>query len=64
MVTQQDIFLGLYSFDTYQQLAKDLINSSIAVLFADDASVLITNSNPIGFQKDIKAVFEHLKHMV
>jgi hypothetical protein len=36
-----------------------LINNSIPVLFADDTSVIITNSTPTDFQKDIKDVFEH-----
>ena len=37
-----------------------MINNSIPVLFADDTSVIITNSTPTDFQKDIKDVFEHL----
>jgi hypothetical protein len=36
------------------------MNSFIPVLFADDTSVIITNSNPTDLQKDMKNVFEYL----
>jgi len=54
---------GIYSwpltlFDTYFWLSPD-INISITVLFADDTSIIITNSYPIDLQTNIKDVFKH-----
>jgi hypothetical protein len=58
MVPLGDLLLDLYFIYIYiNDLPTILINNSILVLFVDDTSVIITNSNPTDFQKDI---FEHL----
>jgi hypothetical protein len=54
------LFLYIY----INNLQKIIINNSISVPFADDTSVIITNSNQTGFQKDIKDIFEHLNTWV
>jgi len=41
-------------------LPEILIGNSIQILVADDASVVIANSNIDDFQSNIKAVFEKL----
>jgi hypothetical protein len=46
------LFLGYIN-----DLTKILFNNSIPILFADDASVIITNANIVDFQSNIKAVF-------
>lgn len=41
-------------------LPKIWIGNSLQILFADDSSVAITNSNIVDFQSNIKAVFEQI----
>lgn len=41
-------------------LPKIVIGSSIPIPFTDGVNVVITNSNIVDFQSDIKAVFEQL----
>jgi len=54
----RNLFLALNS-DIYYWLSPDN-NISINVLFTDDTSIIVTNSNPTDFQTYIKDVFKHL----
>ena len=53
--------LGLVLFFIYfNDLPKILIGNSTLIVFADDTSVVITNSSIVDFQSNITAVFEQL----
>ena len=57
----QGSILRLLLFLVYiNDLPEILIGNSVLILFADGTSVVISNSNIVDFQCDIKAVFEQL----
>jgi hypothetical protein len=59
-VLQESILKPLLFLIHNNNLPMILINNSIPVLFADDTSVITTNSNTTNFQKDIKEVYFNL----
>ena len=57
----QGLILGpllflLYSYD----LSKSISDKSNRVLFADDTSIIITNSYPLAFRNNINEVFREI----
>jgi hypothetical protein len=56
---QQGSILGPLLSSLYD-LPNFVTNKSKPILFADDTSIIVTNSNPTGFISDIMTVFEYL----
>jgi hypothetical protein len=57
----QGSILGSLLFLLYiNDLSKTINRKSKPILFADDTSIIFTNSNPKNFKKDIKSTFEIL----
>jgi hypothetical protein len=66
-VFHKDQFLDPYClvYSIYSNdLPKILIGNSIPIPFADGVNVVTTNWNIVGFQSDIKAVFEQLNSLI
>jgi hypothetical protein len=59
-VTQGSIICPLPFVLYIDDLPNFVKGKSKQILFADDASIIVTNSNPTGFISDIMTIFEYL----